>query len=497
MPQTAFAIALDRLRNAVANTTEVGEGGMDIAYAAYVLARNGRPVMGDLRYLADTKLAAFATPLGARPDRGGPGAARRPRPGGEGLRLGGRRLCEAAATTGSTGADYGSRLRDGAGLLALAAETGLARDSAAAARRASSRQERAAGRPTSTQENAWMVLAAQGLAQGRRGPALHASTAQPASRRARPHLSRRAALDARPVTIANAGQAPGAGGRSASPATRSRRSRPSRAATRSSGRYHRLDGTPVDPAQGVRQNDRLVVVLKVTEAKASAGRLLLVDRLPAGLEIDNPKLLDADALTGLACAKTRGGAGPYRVPRRPLRGRLRPHPRAIGLLHASPTRCGRSRRAATSTRPRPSRTCTAPTASAAPRFGSVEVSGEVGGGAPRALSPPPRAESEATRAAGRAQVPLASAELASPPAASSPSPQGGGSARRVRARSLAGLRPRRRDLGAAALALWRFAATLPPLDLAQAELALDGRRSTATAGCCAPSPRRTGAGGCR
>ncbi|MFC6046348.1 hypothetical protein ACFPYM_00660, partial [Methylobacterium hispanicum] len=68
--------------------------------------------------------------------------------------------------------------------------------------------------------------------------------------------------------------------------------------------YHRLDGSVVDPARGIRQNDRLVVVLKVTEAKASAARLLLVDRLPAGLEIDNPKLLDADALTGLSFAKS-------------------------------------------------------------------------------------------------------------------------------------------------------------------------------------------------
>ena len=47
-----------------------------------------------------------------------------------------------------------------------------------------------------------------------------------------------------------------------------------------------------------------MVVLKVTEAKAEAARLLLVDRLPAGLEIDNPKLLDADALQGLAFAKS-------------------------------------------------------------------------------------------------------------------------------------------------------------------------------------------------
>ncbi len=63
VPPTAMALALDRLRNSVANANEVTDGGLDLAYAAYVLARNGRPVMGDLRYLADTKLAAFATPL--------------------------------------------------------------------------------------------------------------------------------------------------------------------------------------------------------------------------------------------------------------------------------------------------------------------------------------------------------------------------------------------------------------------------------------------------
>src|SRR4029078_11572392 len=63
VPQLAFNLALDRLRNYVANTTGVKENGDDLAYAAYVLARNGRPVMGDLRYMADTKLSDFATPL--------------------------------------------------------------------------------------------------------------------------------------------------------------------------------------------------------------------------------------------------------------------------------------------------------------------------------------------------------------------------------------------------------------------------------------------------
>jgi uncharacterized protein YfaS (alpha-2-macroglobulin family) len=298
VPQTAFILALDRLRNAVANTSEVGGGGMDLAYAAYVLARNGRPVMGDLRYLADTKLSEFATPLA----RGQIAAA---------LALLGDRGRAARAFDSAVAAlrterdkseyraDYGSRLRDGAGLIALAAETGLARDSIAPLG-AIVGEERGANRLTSTQENAWMVLAAAGLAkdaetmafavdgEARSGPLYRSFTAS--------------ALDARSVTITNRGTSTaqvvlGVAGSPIAPEPAE-----SRGFTLERS-YHRLDGAPVDLAQ-LRQNDRLVVVLKVTEAQARAGRLLLVDRLPAGLEIDNPKLLDADAVSALAWVKS-------------------------------------------------------------------------------------------------------------------------------------------------------------------------------------------------
>ena len=64
VPDGAFRLALDRLRNAVANTTDVGKnGGTDLAYALYVLARNSAAPIGDLRYLADAKLDALATPI--------------------------------------------------------------------------------------------------------------------------------------------------------------------------------------------------------------------------------------------------------------------------------------------------------------------------------------------------------------------------------------------------------------------------------------------------
>ncbi|MGH6798733.1 MAG: alpha-2-macroglobulin family protein, partial [Roseiarcus sp.] len=64
VPQQAFDQALDRLRNEVVNAPEPSkDNAAALAYALYVLARNGRPVIGDLRYLTDAKLDAFTTPL--------------------------------------------------------------------------------------------------------------------------------------------------------------------------------------------------------------------------------------------------------------------------------------------------------------------------------------------------------------------------------------------------------------------------------------------------
>ena len=64
VPQAAFTLALDRLRNTVAAAPEpTKNGGRDLAYALYVLARNGVAPVGDLRYIADTKLNDLATPI--------------------------------------------------------------------------------------------------------------------------------------------------------------------------------------------------------------------------------------------------------------------------------------------------------------------------------------------------------------------------------------------------------------------------------------------------
>jgi uncharacterized protein YfaS (alpha-2-macroglobulin family) len=43
----------------------------------------------------------------------------------------------------------------------------------------------------------------------------------------------------------------------------------------------------------VAQNTRLVVVLKITEAQPQFGRVIVADYLPAGFEIDNPRLVSS------------------------------------------------------------------------------------------------------------------------------------------------------------------------------------------------------------
>ena len=56
--------------------------------------------------------------------------------------------------------------------------------------------------------------------------------------------------------------------------------------------YHTLEGDEVDPSK-VAQNTRLAVVLKITEPRPQFGRIIVADYLPAGFEIDNPRLVSS------------------------------------------------------------------------------------------------------------------------------------------------------------------------------------------------------------
>ena len=56
--------------------------------------------------------------------------------------------------------------------------------------------------------------------------------------------------------------------------------------------YYTLDGQRAVAAKA-RQNQRFVVVLKMTEPQPQYGRILVADYLPAGFEIDNPHLVSS------------------------------------------------------------------------------------------------------------------------------------------------------------------------------------------------------------
>ncbi len=288
VPDAAFKLALDRLRNVVANTTDPGKnGGTDLAYELYVLARNGLAPIGDLRYLADAKLDALSTPI-AKAQVAAALAMVGDRTRAERVYAAALAAIAPSPLPDLVGReDYGSTLRDAAALVALASEGGAPR---ATVQAAVQRVEaaRASLRPTSTQEDAWLLLAASAMAKDAGKVSLDVGG------EATPHpLYRtiRAGDLKEPLRVTNTGEdeVKAVVTVTGAPLT------PEPAAEKGF-KIERLtytpDGDPVDP-KTVKQNTRLVVVLRVTEAQPQFGRVILADYLPAGFEIDNPHLVSS------------------------------------------------------------------------------------------------------------------------------------------------------------------------------------------------------------
>ncbi len=294
VPEKAFGLALDRLRNFVANTTNVEDNASQVAYAAYVLARNGRPVMGDLRYMADTKLAAFKSPL-ARAQL----AAALALLGDRGRA---QTVFSAAVQSLTANLDqttyyyyYGSRLRDAAAVLALAPEAGATTEQTTALTKLVA-GEIAYRRYTSTQEKTWLVLAAQALTKDAGALTLTLDGADKTAPLYRAY--RDTTLASKPVTIGNTGKASVKAVINVlgNPLTPEPAAAEGYAIERA---FYDMAGHKVDPAR-VAQNTRLVTVLTVSETTTQNAQLLVVDRLPAGFEIDNPNLVDSSNVSGLS-----------------------------------------------------------------------------------------------------------------------------------------------------------------------------------------------------
>jgi uncharacterized protein YfaS (alpha-2-macroglobulin family) len=286
VPDVLFRSALDRIRNSVVNANEPEkDGGRDLAYGLYVLARNGAAPIGDLRYLADTKLNNLATPIAKSQlaaalalvgDRG-----RAERVYGAALEsLAPKPVLEFGRP------DYGSALRDAAALVSLAGEGNAPRSTVT---QAVARVEAARGLTpyTSTQENAWLVLAARALSNEAMTLDLDGAPIKTALYRS----YQAADIAAKPIKVTNSGEAPVQAVVSVSGAPLT----PEPAASNGfkiERNYFMLNGKPADVSKA-RQNDRFAVVLRVTEAKPEYGHIMVSDYLPAGFEIDNPQLVSS------------------------------------------------------------------------------------------------------------------------------------------------------------------------------------------------------------
>lgn len=290
VPDVAFRQALDNLRNQVNYAADFDRGGEGLAYALMVLAREGAAAIGDLRYYADVKGDAFATPT-AMAQLGAALASYGDQPRADAMFARAGIAMQALGDTASEQilrADYGSNFRDAAAVLALATEAG---SKAVDAETLTSRIT--ANGALSSQESVWALLAANALID-RKGSDGLLIDGQPAngplvkmvdSAMSEPVLIKNTGADTTlTVTVRGVPTEPEPAGGAGYAITRS---------------YFTLQGEPAT-LDSVSIGTRLVTVLEVTPFGRGEARLMVNDPLPAGFEIDNPNLITSatEALSG-------------------------------------------------------------------------------------------------------------------------------------------------------------------------------------------------------
>ncbi len=288
VPALAKRLALDNLANRIAYAADFSSGGQDIAYALYVLARSGRAAIGDLRYYADSKLAAFSTPL-AKAQIGAAMSLYGDRQRADrafAAAMADLNRADAVAMDRGYRDDYGSNLRDNAAVLTLAAETRSASNvdiRTLATRIATSSQAR---RYTSTQENAWMLLAAAALIKDSQAARFRMDGNTISGPFFRTFTDTR--LNGAPVTVTNLGT-------DALVAVVAATGVPLVPEPQGGNGFRIVrevfdtDGNPIRLTT-IKQNDRVVVKLRVTAENKDGGHMMIVDPIPAGFEIENPDL---------------------------------------------------------------------------------------------------------------------------------------------------------------------------------------------------------------
>ncbi len=248
------------------------------AYAWYLLARAGLADAGQVRYFQDTEGSKIAGALGR-----GHLAAALTLVGERGRSQGQFQLAMASVGQKAPGDYYGSPLRDIAGLISVVPDTGQ-RPALARLTALLLEQKRLEDRWTTTQEKAWLLMAAYAALQGSGGKldlVVNGEATKP------PHDPAVFDVDVKAgnkVTVRNAA----AGEVWATVSVRGVPAQPLPA--EQTGLQLRrqvltLDGTPADLSK-VRQNDRLIVLISVGNVNQIYREIALLDLLPAGLEIE-------------------------------------------------------------------------------------------------------------------------------------------------------------------------------------------------------------------
>jgi alpha-2-macroglobulin len=291
VPEQALVAALNNLENQLGYDNNVADRGNEMAYALYVLARNRKAAISDLRYYADTMIDQFPTEL----SKGYIAAA---------LALYGdhqrseRIFAEAAHQQGLlvdvnyNRSDYGSNLRDDAAILALAAES-RPQSQIVPAMTNLVGKEWEKNVWTSTQEQAWMILAARALKNGDQD--IRVEVNNEVKKGGYETRVTGEQLLTHPINIVNTANDPV----TAVVTTVASPKDPLTAGGDGfdiSRAYYTMDGEEANVSE-VKQNERYVVVLKVNARNGWSTRMMITDLLPAGFEIDNPGLVNSAALT--------------------------------------------------------------------------------------------------------------------------------------------------------------------------------------------------------
>jgi uncharacterized protein YfaS (alpha-2-macroglobulin family) len=293
VPEKTLVQALENLQNTLAYTTNARDQGNQIAYALYVLARNRKAAISDLRYYADTMLSDFPTPLAKAHVAAALSLY------GDGQRS--QAIFNAALQMSADAqvhkvslarSDYGSSLRDGAAVLALAAESRPVPPIVPALADVVAK-EWVAKKYTSTQEQTWMLLAARALQNGDDNLKLNVNGAAHTGT-LMSQMAGDVLLD-HPLTVRNdSGDLLSAAITTvAAPATPLPAGGEGFEIART---YYTMAGEEAN-VSAAQQNERYVVVLTITETNDWPSRIVVTDLLPAGFEIDNPSIVNSANLT--------------------------------------------------------------------------------------------------------------------------------------------------------------------------------------------------------